>query len=101
MASGAGKGCRPSLVAALSKITPDDLTGMGGSGTGSEGGSKKAAVIAMMKRAKGVTLSDIMAITGWQAHTVRGMVSILGSKGGVHIESSKNASGERTYRVTK
>jgi hypothetical protein len=75
--------------------------GKGGSGTGSEGGSKKAAVIAMMKRAKGVTLSDIMAITGWQAHTVRGMVSILGSKGGVHIESSKNASGERTYRVTK
>ncbi len=45
----------------------------------------------MMKRAKGVTLDEIMAATGWQKHTVRGFVSILGSKGGEKIESSKNA----------
>jgi hypothetical protein len=32
---------------------------------------------------------------------VRGFVSILGSKGGLKIESAKNAAGERTYRVTK
>lgn len=64
-------------------------------------GGKKAAVITMMKRAKGATLSEIMATTGWQAHTVRGMISILGSKGGVNVASSKNASGERTYRIPK
>ena len=63
--------------------------------------NKKAEVIAMMKRAKGATLAEIMATTGWQAHTVRGFVSILGSKGGETIESSKNASGERTYRIVK
>ena len=52
-----------------------------------------------MKRAKGATLAEIMAATKWQAHTVRGFVSILGSKGGEKIESSKNAAGERTYKL--
>jgi hypothetical protein len=63
--------------------------------------NKKAEVIAMMKRAKGATLDEIMETTGWQKHTVRGFVSILGSKGGEKIESAKNASGERTYRIVK
>jgi len=66
-----------------------------------EAGGKRAEVIAMMRRARGATLVEIMAATGWQAHTVRGLVSILGSKGGLKIESSKNASGERTYRIPK
>src|SRR6266851_4222195 len=64
-----------------------------------EGANKKADVIAMLKRAKGATLAEIMAATRWQAHTVRGFVSILGSKGGERIESSKNAAGERTYKI--
>jgi uncharacterized surface protein with fasciclin (FAS1) repeats len=63
--------------------------------------NKKAEVIAMMKRAKGATLAEIMAATKWQAHTVRGFVSILGSKGGEKVESSKNAAGERAYKIAK
>ena len=63
--------------------------------------NKKAEVIEMMKRAKGATLTEIMKATGWQPHTVRGFVSILGSKGGEKIESSKNAAGERTYKIGK
>jgi hypothetical protein len=63
--------------------------------------NKKAEVIAMMKRAKGATLAEIMETTSWQAHTVRGFVSIVGSKGGEKIESSKNAEGERSYRIAK
>jgi len=63
--------------------------------------NKKAEVIAMMKRAKGATLAEIMTATGWQAHTVRGFVSLLGSKGGEKIESSKNGAGERSYRIAK
>jgi hypothetical protein len=66
-----------------------------------ERNNKKAEVITLMKRAKGATLAEIMAITEWQAHTVRGFVSILGSKGGEKIESSKNAAGERTYKIGK
>jgi hypothetical protein len=63
--------------------------------------NKKAEVIALMKRAKGATLAEIVKATGWQPHTVRGFVSILGSKGGEKIESSKNALGERTYKIGK
>jgi hypothetical protein len=63
--------------------------------------NKKAEVIGMMKRAKGATLAEITKTTGWQPHTVRGFVSILGSKGGEKIESSKNAAGERTYKIGK
>ena len=71
----------------------------GAKGGTEERANKKAEVIAMMKRAKGVTLAEIVEATGWQKHTVRGFVSILGSKGGEKIESSKNAAGERTYRI--
>jgi hypothetical protein len=70
-------------------------------GAGDERNNKKAEVIALMKRARGATLAEIVEATGWQKHTVRGFVSILGSKGGEKIESSKNAAGERTYRVAK
>ena len=70
-------------------------------GRASDRTNKKAEVIAMMKRAKGATLGEIMAATGWQRHTVRGFVSILGSKGGEKIESSKNADGERIYKIAK
>ena len=66
-----------------------------------ERSNKKAEVIAMMKGAKGATLAEIMETTGWQAHTVRGFVSILGSKSGEKVESAKNDAGERTYRITK
>ena len=55
----------------------------------------------MMQRAKGATLDEIMKATDWQRHTVRGFVSILGSKRGLKIESSKNAAGERTYKIGK
>ena len=66
-----------------------------------ERSNKKAEVLALMKRAKGVTLIEIVKLTGWQKHTVRGFVSLLRSKGGEKIESLRNASGHRTYRMGK
>lgn len=63
--------------------------------------NKKVAVIALMRRARGATLAEIMEATSWQKHTVRGFVSNLGNKGGVAIESLKNAFGERAYRISK
>ena len=69
--------------------------------TASETGNKKTEVIAMMSRGKGAPLAEIVAVTGWQKHTVRGFVSILRNKGGHNIESSKNAAGERTYKIAR
>lgn len=63
--------------------------------------NKKAEVIAMMRRPKGATLAEIMSATGWQKHTVRGFVSLLGKKGEAKIDSSKSAGGERTYKIEK
>jgi hypothetical protein len=66
-----------------------------------EPSNKKAQVITLMRRPKGVTLHEIIQATGWQKHTVRGFVSVVGSKGGEKIESVKNTAGERNYRMTK
>jgi len=66
------------------------------------GSNKKAEVIAMMKRAKGVTLAEIMEATGWKAHTVRGFISLLGSKHGVKIDSVRRESDKaRVYVAAK
>ena len=93
------KGARkPAKKAKLTKKT-GRAKKAGGKASGRS--NKKAEVIALMKRAKGVALAEIIEATGWQPHTVRGFVSILGSKGGEKIESAKNAAGERTYRITK
>jgi hypothetical protein len=91
------KGGKPAKKAKAAKKASGKAT----SEKPSERSNKKAEVIAMMMRAKGVTLAEIMQATGWQRHTVRGFVSILGSKGGHTIESTKNAGGERTYKITK
>ncbi len=59
--------------------------------------NRKQTIIDLISRAKGATLAELMQSTGWQAHSVRGMISTLGSKHGLKIASSKNDEGERTY----
>jgi len=62
-------------------------------------GSKKAEVIAMLRRKNGATLSEIMRTMGWQKHTVRGFMAGAMKKAGHIVESFKPAGGERTYRL--
>jgi hypothetical protein len=63
-------------------------------------GSKKGEVIDLMRRSQGATLPEIMELTGWQAHTVRGFVSgTLIKKLGLNVESFRSNEKERTYRV--
>lgn len=62
-------------------------------------GSKKAEIFKLLHRPAGVTLKDLMAATGWQAHSVRGFIS-AGSKGmGLRVESSKRGDGQRVYQI--
>jgi hypothetical protein len=63
-------------------------------------GTHKAEVIAMLQRKGGATLEEIIKATGWQKHTVRGFISILGSKGGTKVTSTRRESdGARVYEA--
>ena len=63
-------------------------------------GSKKAIVLELLRRPNGATMAEIAKATAWQQHSIRGFVSgHLTKKMGLVIESTKNDSGERTYRV--
>ena len=63
-------------------------------------GSKKATVIALLKRPKGATLEELTKATGWQPHSVRGFLSgSLRKSLGLKIKSSKHATGQRAYQL--
>jgi len=65
-------------------------------------GSKKAAILALLRQPNGATLKDLMAATGWQAHSVRGFISgAIVKKMGLKVESQKRADGERAYALAK
>jgi hypothetical protein len=62
--------------------------------------SKQAQVRALLQREEGATLQQMCALTNWQAHTVRGaLAGAFKKKLGLVITSSKDAGGERTYRL--
>jgi len=59
-------------------------------------------VIALLERAGGATLEELMAATLWQKHSVRGFISTLASKGGYTIVSTRREEDKvRCYSVTK
>lgn len=60
--------------------------------------TKKALVEQLLKSDKGATIEDLSKRTGWQAHTVRGHLSIL-KKAGAEIISER-VDGVRRYRIT-
>jgi hypothetical protein len=59
--------------------------------------SKSDRVLVLLKRPAGATLKQIIALTGWQSHSVRGFISAR-KKLGVHIESFKHKQ-QRVYRI--
>ena len=57
--------------------------------------TRKGTIVELITRKGGATLPEIMEVTGWQAHSVRGTLSTLGKT--MKIESAKNEEGARTY----
>lgn len=65
-------------------------------------GSKTAAVVALLQRPKGATLTEIMKATGWQAHSVRGFISAaVVKKMGLKVTSTRRDDGQRVYSAAK
>jgi len=63
-------------------------------------GSKKAAVIQLLRRKEGATAAEIAKLTKWQPHTIRGFISgTVSKKMKLTVESTRNEQGERLYRV--
>jgi len=62
--------------------------------------SKQAVLAELLQRPSGATISELIKSTGWQAHSVRGVISgVLRKKLGLNIVSGKTESGETRYRV--
>lgn len=60
---------------------------------------KLGALVVLLRRADGAHLSELMAATGWQAHSVRGAIAgSLKKKLGLIITSEKSEAG-RVYRI--
>lgn len=63
--------------------------------------SKQSQLIALLRSAPGATLAQMMTLTGWQAHTVRGMLSgSLRKRLGLNVQSQV-AEGLRVYRIVE
>jgi len=65
---------------------------------GPRGGSKRAQIIALMQRATGATLQEMVEATGWLAHTTRAALTGLRHTG-YTITKSKNAEARTVYRI--
>jgi hypothetical protein len=63
------------------------------------GESKQATLIKLLERPSGATIDDMAKATGWQRHSVRGMMSgALKKRLGLSIASEEEERG-RIYRI--
>jgi hypothetical protein len=60
--------------------------------------SKSNTIQKLLVRAKGASIAEIMAATGWQPHSVRAFLSGLRKKGGTLLRESRK-DGETSYRI--
>jgi hypothetical protein len=104
----ATKAAKPARVArtaapkapAKPKATKDTTSTDGASAPKRREGTRKATVIALLERAGGATLEELMAETAWQKHSVRGFISTLGSKHGYMIVSTRREEDKaRVYAI--
>ena len=61
---------------------------------------KLGALVEMLRRKEGARLEELMTLTGWQAHSVRGAIAgAVKKKLGLAVVSEKSEAG-RVYRIT-
>lgn len=64
-------------------------------------GSKRDAVITLLNRRQGATITSMMNVTNWQPHSVRGFLAgVVRKKLGLKLVSKKTGT-ERVYRIER
>ena len=61
---------------------------------------KQSELIQLLQRPDGIALSELMRLSNWQAHSIRGWISgTLGKKLSLVVIRFKSESGETCYRI--
>ena len=62
--------------------------------------SKSAQIINLLKRPNGASIPELVKVTTWQAHSVRGFMSgTLKTKRGLLITSEQTEGKDRRYKI--
>jgi hypothetical protein len=62
--------------------------------------SKATQIVELLNRPGGATLADLMNVTEWQAHSVRGFLSgTLRKKMKLNVQLEKSESGDKSYSI--
>lgn len=62
--------------------------------------SKAETVLKKLRQARGVTILQIVELTGWQSHSVRGFLSaVVRKKLKLNLVSEVGKDGQRRYRI--
>ena len=65
-------------------------------------GTKQALLIALLQAPEGATMEAMIVATGWQVHSLRGVMSgALGKKMGLTVTSAKEDGKCRVYRISR
>ena len=83
-----GKAASPTLDLAASQPLPEPAA---------KPESKAARIVALMQRAEGATLNEMVIVTGWLPHTTRAAMTGLKRKG--HTITSVKTDGVRRYHA--
>ena len=61
---------------------------------------KSTRITTLLTRPGGATIAELMKLTGWQAHSVRGFLSgALKKRKGLPVSSQKDEAGVMRYRI--
>lgn len=99
--SSAPRKMRRTLTARKARVNRPGLRPKRSAASSQRRSSKQTEVIALLRRPEGVTIAEVVAATGWQPHSVRGLFSAtLKKKLGLSLASEREERG-RIYRIVE